>query len=127
MNSIGGDAHLALSFNCLWPVVLPLSTITGWTEHDLAATNGPACAQRRAALLSREVFYMCLGRAPEVKYAAPQERDQVPRTPGAPDLVAEALVGIAGYKRLRLADRGLHHVRIELGRDRDRTPVRRQL
>jgi hypothetical protein len=66
--------------------------------------------RRRVALLLREMFDMSLRRTPEVKHAAPQEGDQVARTPGALYLVAEALVGIAGYERLRLADRVLNHV-----------------
>jgi hypothetical protein len=55
-----------------------------------------------------------------------QEGDQIAGAPGTLHLVAEALVGIVGYERLRLADCGHYQFCIELGRDGNRAPVRRQ-
>src|ERR1019366_6430318 len=109
------------------------ANVTGLRGRGLAGSASAASRARRSApsvaiaILLREVFDVCLRRTPEIKHAAPQEGDQVARTPGALHLFAEALVGVAGYERLRLADRGLHHVCIKLGRDCNGAPVRRQL
>jgi hypothetical protein len=80
---------------------------------------------RRIVLPLREMFDMCLRRTSEIKHAAPHEGDQIARTSGTLHHVAEALVGMAGYERLRFADCGHYQFCIELGRDGNRAPVRR--